>query len=238
MPARLPVVDRRAPHALSERGPSDARAATVPETDAILGQGRDVSRVVRHEDERDRRLIPQPLQVRRQRTASLGVQTREGFVEEKDPRVHAEGAGDGDAARFAAGEGLRPAMTEASQIHQIERRLDRNRPRRVTRPEGEIVGDGQVRKQSRILEDEADPAAMGRRRAAGVRINDDVVVDLESNRGRGRKAGEGEQEGGLARPGRAFHSERARLAPSAEVEDEGVAAGADVKCDQSAGRPF
>ena len=167
MPARLPVVDRRAPHALSERGPSDARAATVPETDAILGQGRDVSRVVRHEDERDRRLIPQPLQVRRQRTASLGVQTREGFVEEKDPRVHAEGAGDGDAARFAAGEGLRPAMTEASQIHQIERRLDRNRPRRVTRPEGEIVGDGQVRKQSRILEDEADPAAMGRRRAAG-----------------------------------------------------------------------
>lgn len=235
---RLPERGSRPPDRPCVPSSDDVRAAPVPKTYAILGQGCDVPAIVRHQNERNPRLIPQPLQIGLQGVAPLDVQTGERLVEEEDPRVHAERACNGDATRFAAGEGLRPTATKACQVHQLERRLDRHRARRVTRPKGKIIGDGEVGKQSPILEDEADPATMGGRRKAGVRINDDIIVDLKSNRHRRRKAGERKQKGRLARSGRAFDGERARLAPSAEVEAEGVSAGADVESDHSAPRPF
>src|SRR5262249_27340248 len=99
--------------------------------------------------------------------ADAGVQSAEGFIEQKDTRLGRQGPRQGHALPLAAGQLRRPAVLETLQAHQGQQFLDPP-PHPVPRPaadaqgEGHVFKDAHVPEQRVVLEDEADVAVARR----------------------------------------------------------------------------
>ena len=116
-----------------------------------------------------------------QRVAEVPVERRQGLVEQQDPRVRGEDAGQGDPLLLAAGELGRQPPAVARQAdhrqHLLDPAADRVLLRALDRqPERHVVGDRQVREQGRRLEHEADVPLPRRqeRHVVGVEVDPPV----------------------------------------------------------------
>ncbi len=91
------------------------------------------------------------------------VHVRERLVEQQQPRLEDERAGERDALRLAAGQGERGAVLPAAEPDALQRLGSPSHPLRSgTLPQSQavadVVGDGATQ-QVRLLEDRGDGAA-------------------------------------------------------------------------------
>ena len=116
----------------------------------------------------------------------LGVEGAGGLVEVDDLRVHAEGAGDGDALLLAAGElvgdlgGVLLEAQAAQELHGLLLDLGLGAPLHDHRGVGDVLEHGVVREQVVVLEDEAKAhagLAHGGLAVGGLAVG--VVADLQ-----------------------------------------------------------
>src|SRR5438874_1924571 len=83
-------------------------AAEIHHGDAIAEKTRDAE-VVGNEDQTDAGLAVHPLEQVENLRAHRNVELGDGLVRDNDPRLHADGARDGDALKLAAGKLVRIA---------------------------------------------------------------------------------------------------------------------------------
>ncbi len=148
--------------------------------------------------------------------AHLGVERRERLVEEEQPRLDREGAGERDALLHAARQLVRVTVggiSEADELEQLECPLP---PVAVTlladaQPELDVPDSRHVREEAVGLEDHADVALVGRY------ARDVLVVDQDPARGRPVEARD--------------ETESGRLAATGRPEEGDELAGADVEID-------
>jgi hypothetical protein len=134
--------------------------------------------------------------------AQRGVEVRERLVEQDDPGLGGERAGQRDALLFAPGQRLDPGAAARLEVDQREQ-LAGAGP--VAGAERDVLLDRQVREQREALEDEADPAALGRHHAPGLR--DHLAVEGDAACVEILEAGDQAQGRALARSRRAEQRE-------------------------------
>ena len=169
--------------------------------------------------------IPEP---RSQGSADLGVQGGEGLVEQQDPGLRRQGAGERDALLLAAAQLPREAIRDVGQFDQVEQisdtRVRVSRKRKHPGPELDVVGDGHVFEESVPLEDDADaPLSRGE-------VGDVSPAQIDSARGRILEPTHQPQERGFSRPGGPNEGSELvgrDLEVKARGADEGLAAGAE-----------
>ena len=101
----------------------------------------------------------------KQDVAQRAIDAGEGFVEEDEVRGgDGEGSGQVDALAFAAGEIAGKAVSEWSELKEIERYVGGGRIRLVTDVgcEGDVLADGEVGEEDGALRSVREVAAVGR----------------------------------------------------------------------------
>lgn len=163
--------------------------------------------IMSHEDRRKVDLLVKLPKPAAQVLAHLRIQRTERFVEKENAGADREGAGEGDALPLAAGKLVGQAMAEVAQLDEFEQFRDAIPDlgaRRAVGPlphaetEGDIVRHCHVPEEGVMLEDHADLALPGRRRADVFTVKTDRTT---SRVGR-FESGEDTQESGFARAGR------------------------------------
>ncbi len=134
--------------------------------------------------------------------AQLGVQVREGFVEEEDLRVAHDGAPQRDALPLAAGKRLRLAVQQVGDVERAGRLFHAAldfvlRHLAQLQAERHVVVDRHVRVQGVVLEDHRDVAVL-----RGDVVGKGVAY-VKLTRRDFLQAGNHAQGGGFAAPGRA-----------------------------------
>ena len=99
-------------------------AALVDDRDPV-GQRERLRLVVGHVDGRDADLALQALELAAHLLAQLGVEVGQRLVEQQEPRLVHDGAGERHALLLAAGQPRRRPLLEALQIDDAERACDR-----------------------------------------------------------------------------------------------------------------
>jgi len=165
--------------------------------DQPVGQHHGVQRVVRDQDGDGLERGQMAAELRAHLQPGAGVQRRERLVQEQQPGVRGEGAGDGHALRLAAGEPPGPGARVSGQAHAVQplgglRASLGLAGAPAARPEGHVVEGGQMREEQIVLEDDTDRARLGRRTA---QIG---AVQPQMAGGERGEAREGAQRGGLA----------------------------------------
>src|SRR5581483_6895555 len=171
--------------------------------DAVCERRR-VLEVVRDEDGRQRELGQQLLQLRADAGARVRVERRHRLVEQQDLGIACEGASERDALPLAARELPRTRTREVRDPEAGEQLADAPAP-----AEADVPLDGEVRKERVLLEDEADPALLGRAVDAR-RVEQDLPAELDPPARRPDEPGDRTERSRLARARRA--DERKRLA--------------------------
>ncbi len=133
------------------------------------------------------------------------IHRREGFVEEEDSGLGGEGAGEGDALLFTAGEALREAVEEVADAHFGGERFNKGgdgvgRGFLETGGEADLLGNGEGGEERAILGDKADAAIAGRR------AGDIAMIDPDASALRKAEPAEDFDERGLARAGAAHEN--------------------------------
>ena len=176
---------------------ADLHHAAVAEHDDAVGERQRLGLVVGDVDRREPEVGVEPLELAPHLEAELGVEVRERLVEEQHPRLDGQRAGDRHPLLLAAGELARIARLILRELHQLEHPAHalsdlRSGPAAQRQAEGDVVEHGQVREQRVVLEDHAEPAALGRQVIDRASIEPDLAA-------RGRKQpGQQVQRGGLA----------------------------------------
>lgn len=136
--------------------------------------------------------------------AGLGVESGEGFVEEEEAWLGGEGAGEGDALCFSAGEVARGARGERGSSDEVEHGGDAavllgkgQRGESI----GDVGGDGEVREEGWMLGDKAGVAAAGGDVDIGGAVGEGASVEGDVAGVGGFEAGDEAEEGGLAGAG-------------------------------------
>ncbi len=118
--------------------------------------------------------------------ADLGVEGAEGLVEEEDPGLDGEGAGERHPLPLAPGELCRVAVGEVADADQLQQLVGPPPdlglgPPPDLQPEGDVPPDGQVPERRVVLEAEADapPAYRDRGHVLPVDLHRPGVRDLE-----------------------------------------------------------
>jgi hypothetical protein len=143
--------------------------------------------------------------------AELGVEIRQGLVEQKHARLDGEGAPERHALLLPAGELCGHARTEPGHVEHVEGRahaLGDHATRRATDLEriADILGDAHMRPDGIALEDHADGAVIRRSVDTRARIEDAVPTDgdapligalepRDASQGRGLAAARGAEQG-------------------------------------------
>ena len=153
---------------------------------------------MRHVDRGEGRLPLDPSQLTAQLLAQPAVQGAERFVEEEEPGVEDDGAGEGDALLLAPAELLGVPAAQLLQLDQLEHVVDQLlQPGALDAPqlerEGQVLRHREVGEQGVVLEDEADVALAGRQ------LGDVLGVDLHAARRRVDQPGDDAQERRLPR---------------------------------------
>jgi hypothetical protein len=143
--------------------------------------------VVRDEHGGDVNLVVQPPQPRAQLCAHLGVQRAERLVEQQHARLDGERTRQRHALTLAAAELRRVPVRVAGQPDDREQLLHARvylglRPLAHAQPERDVLAHGHVLERGVVLEDEPDPALLGRqrRRIAAVDHDRAGIGNLES----------------------------------------------------------
>ena len=145
--------------------------AVIHDGDAVADRVR-LLLVVGDEDGRDAEPLLQVAQLAPHLHAQLGVEIRQGLVEEQHLGPDRHRAGDRDALLLAAGELRRPPVGESREADEVERfrhpPLDLGaRQPPFLEPEGDVAPDAHMRPQGIGLEHHAD-VALPRRQARDV----------------------------------------------------------------------
>jgi len=151
------------------RGGELLDSAGAEDADAV-GQGEGFLLVVGDEDGR-RPGVPQDLlDLFPHLGAKVGVQVREGLVEQDEGGRRGERPGHRHPLLLAPRQLVGVPSAEAREPHQIEDLGDALPPRapvQTMEAEAHVVLDGEMREEGIVLEDDADPALLGRHRKAG-----------------------------------------------------------------------
>ena len=140
--------------------------------------------------------------------AQLEVEGAERLVEEQHLGVVDQRAGDGDALLLAAGELVRLALGEVAELHELQHVVDLLLHRLdapPAQPEGDVLGDVQVREERVRLEDGVHRPLVRRQ------IGDVLVAEEDRAGGRLLKPGDHAERGGLATARRAEQGEERAL---------------------------
>jgi hypothetical protein len=141
-----------------------------------------------------------------QRRGDRDVERRHRLVEEQQPRLGGEGAGDGGALGLTTGQLHRPTVGELPHAHLVEPppgnvpRLLPPRPG-APRPEGDVVEDAEVREQQGFLGEGGDAPVVGWdvRRAPRTGLGEHPPVEQHPSPVGPQQPGEHLQGGGLPR---------------------------------------
>lgn len=130
-----------------------------------------------------------------------GVECGEGFVEQEQLRFWREGASDGDALGFSAGEACGFAVAQGLSVDEGEHFVDAVAALggwEMAEAEGDVLGDGAVGKERGSLGDEAYVAAAGRNEDAVVGVEQGLVVEDDAALLGSGESGEDSEEGAFA----------------------------------------
>ena len=174
-----------------------------------LGESGRVLEVVGDEQRGERELAQQLLQLGADGRARVRVERGERLVEEEDPRLPCERAGERDPLALAAGELVRAGAGEVVDAEALEQ-LPHARPA----AEADVALDGQVREERVVLEDVPDCARLRGPVHRARRVEPRLARQRDPPRLRPHEPGHGAEDGRLA--GARRPDERERLAPSLE----------------------
>ena len=151
------------------------------------------------------------------------VERGQGLIEQQQAGLDGQRPGEGDPLAFAAGQRSRGPGGQGRDSQAVEQRIGAGARGLAAglRPEPDVPGDGQVREQGGVLEDQADAALFGGQ-------GGDVGSGQADAAGAVRaEPGDGFQEHGLAGPGRAEDGQDLAgcdgQADRAEAEGSGLA---------------
>ena len=118
---------------------------------------------MRDEHRRRAELAQQAAQLDLHGLAQLAVERGEGLVEQQQLGPHRERARHRDPLLLAAGKRAHRAVGEVGEMDELEEALHRRRDLVAPAParlqaEGDVLGDGEMRKQRVVLEHHADVA--------------------------------------------------------------------------------
>ncbi len=186
------------------------------------------------EQDRDPRLLAQPVEVGQDLLLAGLIERGQRLVEEEQAGAGQERAADSDPLPLAAGQGAGPAVeqrADAEQIHHLgQRRLSGRGAGKPSAIE-QVAAHGQMRKQAGVLKHIADAAAVARNVDAPAGIEQGVAIEHDAAAGRPdqardrvdhrRLAGAGPAEyGGHTVVGREPHLERQRAQRHFDVDLE------------------
>ena len=144
----------------------------------------------------------------------MGVECRQRLVEQQDLGVACECPGEGDSLTLAAREAARAAVLQMRDLEAIEVLVGRPAPGVF-----DVLADGQVREERVVLEDEPDPASLGRHGNAALGVEPGFAVAGDPAGVRLDEAGDRVEDGAFTGTGRA--DERRRLVDGeAQLEPE------------------
>ncbi len=164
-----------------------------------VGHGHGLALVVGDQDGRDPQPLLEQAHLELHVLPQLGVQGGQRFIQQKEPRLDRERAGDGHALALAAGELRDVAGGVAGQAHELQKLIDPTPAGggvRLADPqaEGDVVADRQMREEGERLEHHAEVALMG-----GL-VGDVGLLQQDPAPGGPFEAGDEAQQGGLAAP--------------------------------------
>ena len=131
-----------------------------------IGQGIGVDRIMGDEHGHSIERVEMTSQVPAHLAADRDIEGGERLVEEEQPRIADESAGEGDSLGLAAGElagSVFGVIAEADSTEPIQCRLPGLAPRRSSgaQTERDVLHGREVRKQEVVLEDDADRSLLG-----------------------------------------------------------------------------
>ncbi len=131
-------------------------------------------------DDRDTRLIAQPLNVGQDLGLTVFVERGQRLVHQQQPGAGEQGATDGDALLLATGKQSRPATQQVPDAEHVDHlgevAMTLQRPGEPPAVE-QVLPHGQVREQTAFLEDIGGSAAMPRHKYIAVGVGEDLVSD-------------------------------------------------------------
>ena len=146
--------------------------------------------------------------------SEVGIQGRQGLVQQQQIGLHHQGAGQGRTLLFAAAQIHHAAVQQALQaksLYQIGELTFAARAfgTAIAQSVLDVLAHGEVGKQGAVLVDDADAAAL--RGQAG----DFAALEVNAAPGHGQQAGHGLQQHGLARAGGSQQNEEFARLPRA-----------------------
>ncbi len=136
----------------------------------LVGHFQRLFLVMGNEDAGKTHFVVQMPQPTAQVLAHLGVEGAERFVQQQQPGLHRQGAGQGDALALAARQLAGVTAGQAAQLNQIEQGLDPLGDDGLAgtvgtlahlEAEGDVLGNAHMAEQGIVLKYEADPAITG-----------------------------------------------------------------------------
>ena len=131
-------------------------------------------------DDGDAGLIAQPFDVGQDLRLARFIERGQRLVHQQQARIGEQGPANGDALLLAAGE---PAWTpleegtDAEQVHHPFEIVASLGPGREPAAVEEVLPHREMRKQTALLEDVADPAAMARHEHAAGGVDQDLIAN-------------------------------------------------------------
>ena len=209
---------------------------SVLQDDHGRGKPRDFRRRMADVKDRDVQLVAQSLEIGKDLRLARFVQRRQRFVRQDQARRGQQRPSDGNALLFAARQGAGPPLGQVADPEKLHHLVEWHARGRVPRCKpgaiGKILTNRQMRKQTPLLENVSDPAAMRHKPGSGLRVEQDPVADANASTLRGQEAGNRIDDGRLAGTGtaeqggdalrcRKRHVERKRTERMAERNGKG-----------------
>ena len=193
-------------------GRAELRQSSIAQHGHAVGEGQRFLLIV-GDEQRGRALVTQKLcHFTPQNCAQLGVERREGLVEQQQVGSRGEGAREGDTLRLPARELVGRAagvVIESDEVSELGDPVSSYARRAGPAPrhgESDVVAHREVRKQRGFLRHPADSALLGRYGSAGAR--DFAITDRDGARAHRQQPGNSEQQRRLAATGRPEHGDQ------------------------------
>jgi hypothetical protein len=172
----------------------------------VVGQPRHLVDIVGHVEDRQRGLTVQALEPGEDLLPAGCVEPGHRFIQQQHGGLDQQRAGDGRTPTLAARERGGSSVEQGAQPEQFDDFVavaGGGRNARAALAVGEVATHVEVREQVGVLEDEADPAPVGRQPHAARGVLPDLAVDRHGSGHARLKAGDGSQQRCLARARRA-----------------------------------
>ena len=189
-----------------------------------------------HIDDRNMQFVAKRLDERQDLELALGVERGERLVHQQDLGRSEQRPADGHPLPFAAREPRRLALEQMLDAERLDHPAEGNLPRGLRREpaaEQEISPDAEMREELGVLENEPDPAAIGRHEDRGLRVHQHAAVEHDGAAIRPRQPSDQIDGHRLARAGPAEQGGDARVILEGDVEIEGAEFQRNVNADHA-----